>query len=74
MGKCVSWVKQGLGYVPWAGWQFGCALVIDEGPVINEPRLLRGEFDNRMCGAFFMGAAFENIMRRASRRELRCEA
>lgn len=29
--------------------------MIDEGPVINEPRLLRGEFDNRMCGAFFMG-------------------
>ena len=43
--------------------------MIDEGPVINEPRLLRGEFDNRMCGAFFMGAAFENIMRRASRRD-----
>ena len=55
MGKCVGWVKQGLGYVPWAGWQFGCALVIDEGPVINEPRLLRGEFDNRMCGAFYGG-------------------
>ena len=29
--------------------------MIDEGPVINEPRLLRGEFDNRMCGAFFEG-------------------
>ena len=49
--------------------------MIDEGPVINEPRLLRGEFDNRMCGAFFEGgSAFENIMRRASRRESRCEA
>lgn len=22
MGKCVGWVKQGLGYVPWVGWQF----------------------------------------------------
>lgn len=32
--------------------------MIDEGPVINEPRLLRGEFDNRMCGAFFEGVCF----------------
>lgn len=35
--------------------------MIDEGPVINEPRLLRGEFDNRMCGAFFEGGLLSKI-------------